>query len=124
ESEKAKKLGFWACPLKYNASLTAPTLEQRAGHFEAVFQKLEASCPRFFAPGQEASMVIRGGEMRNYSQAEMKAYVLDSGDVLYKYYRAFSPVRIGTIEDVLSGKAQVDCNNIRGRSGLPWEREI
>jgi len=31
---------------------------------------------------------------------------------------------IGTVDDVVSGKATLDCDKLRGRSGLPWEREI
>jgi hypothetical protein len=91
--------------------------------FDAVFSAIEAQCPRFFPTGAE-TRIISGGEMRTYYSSEMKVYVLEEGLVLYKYYRAFNPVRIGTRDDVLSGKAKVDCNNIRGRSGLPWEREI
>jgi hypothetical protein len=44
--------------------------------------------------------------------------------VYYKYYRALNPVQVGNIQDVLAGKAKVDCGRIRGRSGLPWNREI
>lgn len=124
DSEKSKNLGFWVCPVRYNASLLTPTQEQKVGRFDPVFRQIENHCPRFFAPGQVGSMSIRGGEMRMYDSSERKAYVLDNGEVFYKYYRALNPVKIGTIEEVLSGKKKIDCNNIRGRSGLPWEREI
>ena len=54
----------------------------------------------------------------------MKAYVYDSGEVYYKYYRALNPVLVGKVEDLLAGKSRLECGKIRGRSGLPWEREI
>jgi hypothetical protein len=123
DASKTMKFGFWACPLRYSAT-TTPAQNPQTGRFDAVFQKIESRCPRFFPSGQKGSTAVAGGEMRIYSSSEMKAYVLDNGAVLYKYYRAFSVFKIGSAEDVLTGKAQVDCDNIRGRSGLPWEREI
>lgn len=117
------QFGFWVCQLTF-LSPSAQPQPQRASRYGAVFASLEAHCPRFFPPGQIGALAIPGGEVRNYSQAEMKVYVLDSGDVLYKYYRAFNPVRVGSIDELLAGKVSLDCGKIRGRSGLPWEREI
>jgi hypothetical protein len=54
----------------------------------------------------------------------MKAYVYDSGEVYYKYYRALNPVLVGRAADVLAGRSHLDCAKVRGRSGLPWSREI
>jgi hypothetical protein len=121
--EKTRHVGFWVCGVvRYDGT---PSLPMAAAplRFDAAFDALEASCPRFFKRGVR-SEPVPGGEVRNYSATEMKAYVLDNGYVYYKYYRAFSIERIGTFEDVANGKAKVDCGNIRGRSGLPWEREI
>ena len=119
---KRAPFGFWVCDL-VRLGPAAPDAPSASGRFDAVFEALERECPRFFN-GHSGTLAIAGGELRSYLQAEMKAYVLESGDVYYKYYRAFNPVRIGSIDDVLAGKARVDCGNIRGRSGLPWEREI
>ena len=116
--------GFWICPLNYNPSLPVKTPTQKIGRFDSVFKKIENHCPRFFPPGQIGSTSIPDGEMRIYDSSERKIYVLDNGEVFYKYYRALNPVRIGKIEEILSGKAEVDCKNIQGRSGLPWERSI
>ena len=124
DTEEARKFGFWACPLAYPAAIPSSKPAQPESRFDAVFLKLESQCPRFFRPGEAGTIGISGGELRIYSDSEMRVYVYDSGAVLYKYYRAFNAVTIGTIGDVLSGKAKVDCANIRGRSGLPWEREI
>jgi len=123
DAEKTRKFGFWVCSLQRTAATTTEKASPQSAKFDAVFRAIEAQCPRFFPAGQAGARAIPGGELRNYAGSEMKLYVLD-GLVLYKYYRAFNPVRIGTIQDVLSGKARIDCNNIRGRSGLPWEREI
>lgn len=122
--KKGAETGFWICPLKYNSSLPIQTLEQRIGRFDSVFRKIEDQCPRFFPPGQEGSTSIPDGEMRIYDSSERKIYVLNNGEVFYKYYRALNPVRIGKIDEILNGKATVDCTNIHGRSGLPWERSI
>ena len=118
----AERFGFWICDL---ARLAPAASQERPGpgKYDVVFRKLEAQCPRLFT-GHDGSLAIPGGEMRSYLGAEMKAYALDSGDVFYKYYRAFNPVRVGSIEEVLADTARVDCLQIRGRSGLPWEREI
>ncbi|QGJ17232.1 MULTISPECIES: hypothetical protein [unclassified Polaromonas] len=116
--------GFWACSLRYPVAVPAARPEIEKSRFDAVFDKLESICPRFFRPGEARTKVINGGELRQYSESDMKVYVLDDGAVLYKYLRTFSPQLIGTVDDVMSGKATVACDKIRGRSGLPWEREI
>lgn len=116
--------GFWICPLRYDPSLPVQTPEQKIGRFDSAFKKIEDHCPRFFPPGQIGSTSIPDGEMRIYDSSERKIYILDNGEIFYKYYRALNPVRIGRIEDVLNGKTKVDCKNIHGRSGLPWERSI
>jgi len=116
--------GFWLCHLTRLDAGAAPKTS-RGKRYDAVFKALEAQCPRMFPGGGDGgSRALPNGEVRSYLQAEMKAYVYDSGEVYYKYYRALNPVRIGSIEDLLAGSARVDCGGIRGRSGLPWEREI
>ena len=122
--KKIEKFGFWVCALQVDATERTDKTSPQTTRFDAIFQAIEAQCPRFFLGGTAGTRIVPDGEMRTYSESEMKLYVLDNGLVLYKYYRAFNPVRIGTHEDVLSGRAKVDCNKIRGRSGLPWEREI
>jgi hypothetical protein len=122
--EERARSGFWLCHLSRVDASAAPAKRQD-NRYDGVFKLLEAQCPRFFpAGGDGASVVLANGEMRSYMQAEMKAYVYDSGEVYYKYYRALNPVRVGTAADLLAGHSRIDCRNIRGRSGLPWEREI
>lgn len=119
-----EKFGFWLCPLRY--PVDQPIVAKSASFLqtEAVFEWVEQLCPRFFPPGNEGTQFIPGGALRQYSESDTKLYVLNDGNVMYKFWRALNPVLIGTVVDVLSGKSQIECNKIRGRSGLPWEREI
>ncbi len=89
-----------------------------------MFGKLESACPRIFPPGQGVSSRVGDGVARGYGSSDTKAYVLDDGNVLYKYWRALNPARVGTVDEVLAPGFKMDCNAIRGRSGLPWEKEI
>jgi hypothetical protein len=114
--------GFWACPLRYPVASSKPKIRQ--SRFDTVFEKVETLCPRFFRAGEAATQVIRGGEMRQYSESDMRVYVMEDDVVFYSYRRTINRVRIGTIVEVMNGAATVDCGRIRGRSGLPWEREL
>lgn len=122
--EERSRSGFWLCHLtRLDAGASPPA--SRGKRYDGVFKFLEAQCPRFFpAGGDGASQALANGEVRSYLQAEMKAYVYDSGEVYYKYYRALNPVLVGNVADLLAGKSLLDCSKIRGRAGLPWEREI
>lgn len=115
--------GFWLCELRRVApGEHAPAYGSR---YDAVFDALEKQCPRFLpARGDGPSLALPTGEVRSYLQAEMKVYVYDSGEVYYKYYRALNPVLVGNVKDLLAGKSRLDCDRIRGRSGMPWDREI
>lgn len=122
--EQRERSGFWLCHLVRIEANAAPGAT-RSPRYDAVFRVLETQCPRHFpAGGDRGTLVLANGEMRSYQQAEMKAYVYDSGEVYYKYYRALNPVLVGQARDVLEGRARVDCSRVRGRSGLPWNREI
>ena len=122
EAERART-GFWLCHLTRSEGQAAPP--SRVGKHDAVFKILEKQCPRFFpAGGDGASVALASGEMRSYLQAEMKAYVYDNGEVYYKYYRALNPVLVGTSAGLLAGSSRLNCDKIRGRSGLPWVRGI
>jgi hypothetical protein len=118
------KFGFWICDLKY--SVTAPAIEkvQLKKSVAGVFAKLETVCPRIFQTNGSATQRLNDGFLRFYSESDSKVYVLDDGNVFYKYYRALNPVLLGTTDAVLSDQFKMDCNKIHGRSGLPWERSI
>jgi hypothetical protein len=116
--------GFWLC-----AAVKAPagakpaptTIDPRA---QAVFERVEHMCPRMFPPGNASSVALPSGTRRYYIDSDMRLYVGQDGEVLYKYIRALNAVTIGTVDEVLSPTFWFDCNAIRGRGGMPWEREI
>jgi hypothetical protein len=117
------KFGFWVCALKYPVAM--PTADAGVDvQVRRAFETIENHCPRFFQPGQTSAARLQDGWMRIYPQADIKLYVLDDGRVFYKYLRALNPVLIGNSQALQRGEFKLDCNAIRGRSGLPWEREI
>jgi hypothetical protein len=122
ESQLAK-YGFWVCDLRYPAA--ERPARQQAGDPRAlsVFDIIERQCPRFFAPGQKSATRLEDGWVRMYPHSDLRLYVLDGGDVYLKYWRALNPEWLGTVDRILAG-GEVNCQTIRGRSGLPWEREI
>jgi hypothetical protein len=127
QSERAKedalsRLGFWVCPLSYPAASPVPDTKDAA--IDVVFEKVERACPRFFPPGEGATRPINGGFARDYGSADMKLYVLDDGAVYYQYWRALNPELIAPVSKVMQPSFTFSCDYIRGRSGLPWEREI
>lgn len=120
--ESLKKVGFWVCPLRYPAARPPGPAPEAA--VEAVFRRLEQQCPGIFPPDSAATNVLQDGAVRNYAGADIKAYVMRDGYVYYKYFRALNPERIASIGEMMAPSFKMDCTNIRGRSGLPWERSI
>lgn len=116
--------GFWVCDLRH-AVVTPPGGNKViAARFDDVFERVESTCPRFFRRGEAKTKLIPGGELRHYSESDMDLYVTEANEVWYKYKRALNAERIGRTEEVLAGVSKVDCTRIRGRSGLPWQREL
>lgn len=116
--------GFWLCPLARHASPRARQAGPVPERLERVFEKLEKLCPRIFRPGEVVSLRIPAGALRGYPGSDFKLYVLDDGRVWYKYVRALNPVFVGDVDSIMAAAFTMDCDNIRGRSGLPWERGI
>ena len=116
--------GFWLCPLARHASPRARKAGPVPERTEKVFERLEHICPRIFRPGEVVSLRLPGGAVRGYPGSDFKLYVLDDGKVWYKYVRALNPVLLGDAAAILDPGFTMDCDNIRGRSGLPWERGI
>lgn len=124
QTEKPGVYGFWLCPLARHASARAARAGPVPEQTEQVFDRLERLCPRIFRPGETVSLKIPSGAVRGYAGSDFKLYVFDNGEVWYKYVRALNPVLIGKIGDVLKPAFVMDCDHIRGRSGLPWDRGI
>jgi hypothetical protein len=120
--EQVEKIGFWICSLSYPSPAPPP---EKGGDAEvnAVFGLIERQCPRFYEPGQTTAVRVDGGWLRVYPQADIRLYVMDSGNIYYKYWRALNPVLLAHTDELRAGK-QADCSVIQGRSGLPWERGI
>jgi hypothetical protein len=111
--------GFWLCELRRVAP--SARLSAYGRRYETVFAALEKQCPRFLpSTGDGPSLALPSGEVRSYLQAEMKVYVYDDGQVLYKYYRDVNPVFVGKADDILAGRARMDCAGVR--AALPWGR--
>jgi hypothetical protein len=115
--------GFWACPARRTSPASGPAQPLRDPEIEAVFNRVERLCPRMFPPRSAPTGQLLMGARRFYTESDMRLYVLEDGRVMYKYMRALNPVFIGTSKEVLAEGFRMDCN-IRGRAGLPWEREI
>jgi hypothetical protein len=120
--EVAAKFGFWICDLQYPVAAPPPAQEGDPA-VNAAFGFVENQCPRFYEPGQKTAARVEGGWVRVYPQSDIRLYVMDDGNVYYKYMRAINPMLLGSVADLRAGR-KVDCGNVRGRNGLPWEREI
>lgn len=111
--------GFWLCDLRRVEPSAHPAAYGR--RYDDVFAALERQCPRFLpANGDGPSLALASGEVRSYLQAEMKVYVYDDGQVLYKYFRDLNPVFVGKAQDILAGRTVMDCTAVR--AALPWGR--
>jgi hypothetical protein len=111
-----KKFGFWLCPLEYRPGAASVPSPVDPGIHE-LFEAVERLCPRFF-PGGAAPMKITGGWLKQYD-TDTKVYVLDDRPVFYKFWRSLNPVDIGTRQQLLDGRASIDCTKIRAPN---WRR--
>lgn len=124
ETKHSSTLGFWICPLVREVRSGPGASDPVPARTEEVFHKMERTCPGLFRPGESATLRIPAGALRGYPGTDMKLYVLNDGTVMYKYFRALNPAVVGTVDKVLDPAFRMDCRQVRGRSGLPWEREI
>lgn len=123
DPQAASRYGFWLCPLHYDAQAALqPATRTRDPAVEATFAAVEAMCPRFFPHGEAETQRLDDGSTRHYSESDTRVYVMDDGEVLYKFWRSINPVTIGRRADVLAGNVHLDCSKIRApiwRSGGP-----
>ncbi|NML42701.1 hypothetical protein HHL11_02990 [Ramlibacter sp. G-1-2-2] len=115
--------GFLVCRLDRLAGKAAPAKPQIPAEVEAALDAVEKQCPRLFPPGNATTTVLPVGYRRFYSESDMRLYAMDDGRVMFKYIRALNMVQVGTKASVVAPGFHMDCN-IKGRAGLPWEREI
>lgn len=125
DARELANTGFWICPLRYplaDPPPAVPTTQERLA--VRAFEQLERQCPRLFTPGEGRIERLQDGFVRHYPGADMRAYVMDDGQVRFKYWRALNPNAVGTVDEVLAPGFRLDCHQVRGRSGLPWERRL
>lgn len=105
--------GFWTCPVVYEVRARDATPTPVPDAVRAAYRQVGAACPRFFPPEQAAapSRLVDGWMVRYGSQTHL--YVMDNQEVWYQFWRNFTPVRVGTVSDVLAGRAQVNCGAVR-----------
>ena len=120
-----EKAGIWVCSLDYPVA-PPPELHLTSEQTLAkkIFERMESLCPRFFAPGQRLVSGHPAGHSRTYTSSDSYLIVTREGDLYIKYERALNPQRVGSGSEILKPEYTIDCNKFRGRSGLPWEREI
>lgn len=119
----AARFGFWLCPMRYDPVAVPADVPGPADlEVEAVFDAVEKLCPRFFPAGEASTQPFEEGASRHYSSSDTRVYVLDDGEVLYKFWRSINAVTIGRRADILAGRVHLDCTKIRAgtwRSGGP-----
>jgi hypothetical protein len=119
------KAGFWICSLLYPiAPSTAENMTEGQKKAREIFAKIESICPNFFAPGQTLVGAHQAGYARAYSSSDSSLILTFNGHVYVQNARALNPERIGLAQDILADGYKLDCTKFKGRSGLPWEREI
>jgi len=115
--------GFMFCHLSYLDRV--PTGRRRVSfppEVDQVMVVMDRQCQRFFDRRVGAKYRVPHGTMVHYADADMKLFVLDDQRVEYRYLRSLMAQPLGRVEEVLRSDFTFDCDNIRGRSGLPWER--
>jgi hypothetical protein len=115
-------LGYWFCPLGPAASphRVAPGIPD--GH-AAAFRQMEAMCPRLFPPGSGQLRRSPGVSTHHYPGTDISLSVVEGWGVTFRYFRALNPTFVGSLDDVLQGRAKLDCLRIDGRYRFPWDRE-
>lgn len=115
--------GFMLCQLDYVERV--PQLRELASFPEEIDQimaVMDHQCHRFFDIRAGAKYKVPNGVMVHYADADMKLFIFDDHRVEYRYWRSLMAQSLGQVGDVLRSDFFFDCGNIRGRSGLPWER--
>jgi len=115
---------FLFCPVRRDggaivfmpAATVAPELDD-------VFERVEQRCPRFFPPGNAHTGAREGAFVRRYSHSDTTLVVDETGTVYFKYFRAINHTRVGSLDEVRSGRFTLDCTRIPGRYSPPWKRD-
>lgn len=115
----AWKFGFWSCPVAHHRWAPDTKAHDAApAHVQQAFARLGELCPAYFPPWEKSSFRVADGWSRHFD-SDTRVYVLDSGEVWFKFWRSLNPVRVGTVAALLSGEATLDCSRVRG-SDRAW----
>jgi hypothetical protein len=120
----ARPVGFWSCPLSYVPTVPeAPRETPTPAEVERAFQRLGVLCPRFFPSWEKSTLRVVDGWERHFGESDARVYILDNGEVWYKFWRAINPVLLGTRDQLVTGRMTVDCSTLRSdgawRTGQP-----
>ncbi len=122
EGQKMRHMAYWFCPLEVGPTQGADTSGDSEPWSEA-FAAVEKACPRYFPPGGGMLLVRRPDKVvHRYAATDTYLYVDDHDNVLYLYFRALNPTRIGSVEEVRHGKFTMECVKLPGRYRYPWQR--
>lgn len=122
ESRKMRYLAYWFCPLAAGSTHVPDTSVESEPWSEA-FAAVEQACPRYFPPGGGMLLVHRPDKVvHRYAATDTYLYVDDHGNVMYLYFRALNPTRIGSVDEVRHGKFKMECEKLPGRYVYPWKR--
>jgi len=126
QSERAEGVvvpGFMLCKLTYVERVQhTPERASFPPEVDQVMAVMDRQCHRFFDSRVGGKYRVPHGTMVHYADADMKLFVFDDRRVQYRYWRSLMAQPLGSVDQVLRSDFTFDCGNIRGRSGLPWER--
>ena len=116
--------GFWFCEVMLReGAATPPTNAAFVSRHDALFDLVEARCPRLFPRGNARSRPADGGEARYYSQSDTAVVVNHAGGVYFKHMRSINPTELGHVDQVRLGQFKIDCDRLPGRYRPPWSRD-
>lgn len=122
EEGKARYVAYWFCPLKAGQPALPDSSPDHAPWSEA-FAAVEQACPRYFPPGGGMLTVHRPDKVvHRYASTDTYLYVDEHDNVMYWYFRALNPTRVGNVAEVRRGEFTIDCQKLPGRYTPPWAR--
>ena len=117
--EKVERLGtrgFFFCHAEYRPETKTEISLHPA--YEAVFDKIEDTCPKVFPP-RGASVCQGLNCWRIYGSTENRITINELGEVNSDHYGAFDNPFLGSVEELSQDPSKIDCHSTLGRY-VPW----
>lgn len=114
--------GFWLCPVDRVgdiAQVSSLRLTIPQSH-QAVFERFEQECPRFFSPGGGIDTHFENATGRYYPGTDTGLQISSKGVVSYRHLRSLNFTTVATSEQILQHKIEVPCRRLVGRYQPPW----